>query len=71
MSNTEELRKQLYQEGEKMRRKVLGDAHVDRCKQVIVIHIMNYTNAYNEKQQTRISRISPVQDRSSPLMRHG
>ncbi|PAV18637.1 4-carboxymuconolactone decarboxylase [Pyrrhoderma noxium] len=30
MSNTEELRKQLYQEGEKMRRKVLGDAHVDR-----------------------------------------
>jgi hypothetical protein len=33
MPTNEEVRKFLYTEGEKQRRKVLGDAHVDKCKQ--------------------------------------
>lgn len=31
MPTPEEVRKVLYEEGEKQRRKVLGDAHVDKC----------------------------------------
>lgn len=39
MTTNEEVRKYLFTEGDKIRRKVLGDAHVDRCKDSSLIEV--------------------------------